>query len=85
MKPRGQRRGGGTAATRSPREIRVRLSAARPAEGQPDVWVVNGRVIRFLDPSRPEDASGLERRHRLGGLLGALRPRHARRQGHGQG
>lgn len=84
MKHRGQRRRGGTVA-RSPREIRVRLSAVRPADGPPDVWVVNGRVIRFLDPLRPEDTSGMDRPHRLGGLLGALRPGRGRHEGLGQG
>jgi hypothetical protein len=46
---------GRTAAPRvGPREIHVRMTAPRPASELPDVWVVNGRVIRFLDPSRPE-------------------------------
>jgi hypothetical protein len=52
------------------------MAAPRPAVGAPDVWVVNGRVIRFLDPSRPEDlGAGREHRGVLSGLLGALRPR----------
>jgi len=63
-------------SARAPREIRVRMAAPRPAGGAPDVWVVNGRVIRFLDPSRPEDpAVGREHRGVLSGFLGALRPR----------
>ncbi len=89
MKRTSQRRGGGRAssAVRAPREIRVRMPAPRPVEERPDVWVVNGRVIRFLDPSRPEDGgagpAGERGEHRrLGGLLGALRPG---RRGHAQG
>ena len=86
MKRTTPRRSGGTASTvRSPREIHVRMPAPRPAEERPDVWVVNGRVIRFLDPSRPEDGgtgTGPERQQRrAGGFFGALRPRrgsHAR-------
>ena len=62
---------GGKAAPRGPREIHVRMSAPRPAAELPDVWVVNGRVIRFLDPSRPEgDAAPL--RTRRFGLLRAI-------------
>jgi hypothetical protein len=79
MKRRTQRRAGGGSAARAPREIHVRMSSPRPVESQPDVWVVNGRVIRFLDPQRPEDASagGARAHRRIGGLLGALR--HPRR------
>lgn len=50
------------------------MTAPRPADTQSDVWVVNGRVIRFLDPMRPEDTATVVRRPgRLRGLLGALR------------
>jgi len=72
-------------AVRPPREIRVRMSSPRVAESQPDVWVVNGRVIRFLDPSRPDDGGGEHSRHGLGNLLGALRPGRGRREGHARG
>jgi hypothetical protein len=63
---------GRTVAPRvGPREIHVRMTAPRPAAELPDVWVVNGRVIRFLDPSRPEvDVAPL--RPRRFGLLRAL-------------
>ena len=58
---------------RAPREIRVRITAPRPAsEAAPDVWVVNGRVIRFLDPSRPDVDSLPRERTRRFGLLRAL-------------
>lgn len=79
---RTQRRGGRGRGGRAPREIRVRATAPRVGDGPPDVWVVNGRVIRFLDPMRPEDsgaAAEAVHRHRvLHSLLGALRQRHAR-------
>ena len=80
---RTQRRGGrGGRGGRVPREIRVRATSPRMGDGPPDVWVVNGRVIRYLDPMRPEDggAAGpaVDRRHVLRSLLGALRQRHAR-------
>lgn len=75
MKRSSDRRGR-AAAQRGPREIRVRMPSAAPAGGRHDVWVVNGRVIRFLDPSRPEDAGVDGRAHGVfGGLLRALRPR----------
>jgi hypothetical protein len=66
-------RGGKVAAVRGPREIRVRLTSPRvPGVETPDAWVVNGRVIRFLDPSRPDvDALPVER-HRRFGLLRTL-------------
>jgi len=69
------------AAPRSPREIRVRMTSPRPAgTAAPDVWVVNGRVIRFLDPSRPEEiAVDRTARQRMSGLLHALRPHRRRR------
>jgi hypothetical protein len=35
------------------------------------VWVVNGRVIRFLDPSRPDVDAPRQRPHRFG-ILRAL-------------
>lgn len=72
-------------AARAPREIRVRMSAPRPAESQPDVWVVNGRVIRFLDPSRPDDFGAESARRGFGHLFSALRPGRARREGHARG
>jgi hypothetical protein len=59
------------------------MATARVAGGQPERWVVNGRVIRFLDPCAPEEGwAGAEAKlpaRRLGGLLGAIR--HPR--GHG--
>jgi len=62
-----------TASTaRMPREIHVRMPAAR-VTAAPDVWVVNGRVIRFLDPSRPEEAQPARAPRRpLNGLFRAL-------------
>ena len=62
---------GRTAGPRAPREIHVRMSAPRPSNEAPDVWVVNGRVIRFLDPSRP-DVDAAPHRGRRFGLLRAL-------------
>ena len=60
-------------ARRTPREIRVRITSPRPAtEAAPDVWVVNGRVIRFLDPSRPDVDSLPRQRTRRFGLLRTL-------------
>ena len=59
----------GTAtAPRTPREIHVRITGPRPhtPEQPPEVWVVNGRVIRFLDPSRPDVDAPRPRQHRLG-------------------
>jgi hypothetical protein len=61
------------AVARAPREIHVRLTAPRPGNEIPDVWVVNGRVIRFLDPSRP-DVEAAPRRGRRFGLLPARTP-----------
>ena len=62
----------------APREIKVRLTAPRPGEPQSDVWVVNGRVIRFLDPLRPEEKSGeADGGGRLRAWLGARRPHGA--------
>ena len=65
--------------TRKPREIRVRVVATqRPADATSDVWVVNGRVIRFLDPSRPdESAVEPEHGHLRHRLLSVLRPHRA--------
>jgi hypothetical protein len=37
-----------------------------------DVWVVNGRVIRFLDPLRPEDVTVPREPSRRVGRLRAL-------------
>ena len=54
----------------TPREIHVRLATPRVAPEVPDVWVVKGRVIRFLDPSRPDVDS--QPRPRRRGLLRAL-------------
>jgi hypothetical protein len=72
------------AAAPPKREIRVRMTAARAAglgTPPPDVWVVNGRVIRFLDPMRPDDNAKTRKRH--GGLvrllLWAVRPTRDRR------
>ena len=63
-------------APRGPREIRVRMTAPRPvaagAAQVPDVWVVNGRVIRFLDPSRPDVDSLPQRSTRRFGLFRTL-------------
>jgi hypothetical protein len=57
------------------------MATPRPAaqSAAPDVWVVNGRVIRFLDPSRPEDPA-TPRQHAgvFSALLRALRPRRRR-------
>lgn len=78
MKHTSRRRSGRT-AIRAPREIHVRMTAPHVADGPPDVWVVNGRVIRFLDPSRPEDAGAERVHHGLGHLFSALRPGRARR------
>jgi hypothetical protein len=60
-------------APRTPREIHVRITGPRPnsAEQPPEVWVVNGRIIRFLDPSRPAVDAPRPRPHRFG-LLRAL-------------
>jgi hypothetical protein len=65
-------RGTTTATVRGPREIHVRLTAPQVAVGPaPEVWVVNGRVIRFLDPSRPDvETLPRERLHRFGRLRG---------------
>jgi hypothetical protein len=64
---------GKPSAARGPREIRVRLTAPHPATGPaPDVWVVNGRVIRFLDPSRPDTDNLPRERTRRFGLLRAF-------------
>lgn len=63
----------GTAtAPRAPREIHVRMTSPRPA-GEPahEAWVVNGRVIRFLDPARPDVDAPQQRPHRFG-LLRAI-------------
>jgi hypothetical protein len=54
-----------------PREIHVRMATPRPAAELPEVWVVNGRVIRFLDPSRP-DVDAPRRPARRLGLFRAL-------------
>lgn len=74
----------GRSAVRAPREIRVRMTSPRAAVGgQPDKWVVNGRVIRFLDPCAPDDGWAVAEVHRtgrLGGIFGALR--HPRRKVH---
>ncbi|HZS13715.1 MAG TPA: hypothetical protein VFC09_03860 [Candidatus Dormibacteraeota bacterium] len=60
-------------ARRTPREIHVRVTAPRPlTDPAPDVWVVNGRVIRFLDPSRPDVDSLPRERSRRFGLLRAF-------------
>lgn len=60
------------ATARMPREIHVRMPAPRVAAA-PDVWVVNGRVIRFLDPSRPEEAQPARApRRAFAGLFRAL-------------
>jgi hypothetical protein len=77
MMKRRQRRGGAV-ATHPKREIKVRMTAARVAgfaAAPPDVWVVNGRVIRFLDPMGPDEVSLPVARRRLGvgTLLGVLR------------
>jgi hypothetical protein len=70
---------GRNAVARPPREIRVRNTAPRPAGTQPEVWVVKGRVIRFLDPSQPEEThAGTGRPGRLGGLWSALRSSRVR-------
>jgi hypothetical protein len=66
-------RGKVAAAPRGPREIHVRLTAPHLPSQAPEVWVVNGRVIRFLDPSRPDvDAVRPRLPHRRFGLLRAL-------------
>ena len=67
------RHGGHTATARAPREIRVRLTSPHVAtDPAPDVWVVNGRVIRFLDPSRPDvDSLPQQRTRRFGRLRSA--------------
>ncbi|HEV7678420.1 MAG TPA: hypothetical protein VGQ42_07615 [Candidatus Dormibacteraeota bacterium] len=77
MMKRSQRRGGAV-ATHPKREIKVRMTAARAAAfatAPPDVWVVNGRVIRFLDPMGPDEVPvpAARRRVGVGALLGALR------------
>jgi hypothetical protein len=61
------------AVPRGPREIHVRMTAPRPGNEVPEVWVVKGRVIRFLDPSRPE-VDAAPRRGRRFGLLPARTP-----------
>jgi hypothetical protein len=77
MMKRRQRKG--RAAVAHPkREIKVRMTTARAAgfgAAPPDVWVVNGRVIRFLDPMRPDEVSAPAARRRVGvgALLGVLR------------
>lgn len=46
-----------------PREIRVRTTTALRVTAEPaDAWVVNGRVIRFLDPLLPDDTAAPPRR-----------------------
>jgi hypothetical protein len=71
----------GVAAVVHPkREIKVRMTTARAAglgAAPPDVWVVNGRVIRFLDPMGPDEVSAPVVRRRVGvrALLGVLRGR----------
>jgi hypothetical protein len=80
MKRSNDRRASG--APHAPREIKVRMPAPRPVSvAAPDVWVVNGRVIRFLDPSRPEETAAPRRRPGvLAGLVSGLRPRFGRRR-----
>jgi len=56
----------------TPREIRVRLATPSVPAEKHDVWVVNGRVIRFLDPLQPEDAALPRPRTRRFGRLRAL-------------
>ncbi len=66
------RQPGRVTAPRAPREIHVRITGPRPVSAEPpEVWVVNGRVIRFLDPSRPDVDAPRKVVHRFG-LLRAL-------------
>jgi hypothetical protein len=80
-------RRGATAVARPPREIRVRMTAARAAAfgaPPPDVWVVNGRVIRFLDPMGPDDVAAppaAGQRGRMSGVLRLLRLTRSKRVG----
>jgi hypothetical protein len=77
MKRRHRR--GGAAVAHPKREIKVRMTTARAAglaAAPPEVWVVNGRVIRFLDPMRPDEVGAppaVRRRPGIGALIGVLR------------
>jgi hypothetical protein len=57
---------------RAPREIHVRLATPSVPAEKHDVWVVNGRVIRFLDPMQPEDLTLPPQPTRRFGRLRAL-------------